>query len=309
MSDVGILLTNIGTPIAPTPSAVKKYLRRFLSDRRVVDIHPIIWQPILNTIVLPLRAKKSAHLYQKIWTEEGSPLLVFSTQLAEKLKQQLNIPVALGMHYSEPSIKLALNTLKKCRKIIVLPLFPQYSSAASGATFEYVMKELRLWRKVPEIHFIHDYADHPFYIRAMANQIKKFSAQYLLFSFHGITQHSIDKGDPYYDRCLLTAQLIAAELNLLPDQWSVSFQSRLGKAKWLEPYTDQVLKEFPKRGITNLSVVCPGFAVDCLETLEEIAMRGKETFIQAGGKHFEYIPALNDSDQHIDLLKKIVDIS
>jgi protoporphyrin/coproporphyrin ferrochelatase len=309
MNSFGILLTNIGTPSAPTPASVKKYLRQFLSDRRVVDIHPWLWQPILQSIILPFRAKKSADLYQKIWTEQGSPLLLFSRRITIKLQQQLNQPVALGMHYSEPSIKEALRSLRErgCNKILVLPLFPQYSSAATGSSFELVVNELKTWRKVPQMHFVDDYADHPAYINAVAHQIQPFSSQHLLFSFHGIPAYSVDKGDPYKDRCFLTANLVAVQLNLRSDQWSVAFQSRLGKAQWLMPYTDQVLKQFPQSGITSLSVVCPGFSVDCLETLEEIAIRGKNTFLHAGGKQFEYIPALNDGDAQIDLLRNIVD--
>ena len=309
-SKTGILLTNIGTPADPSPATVKKYLQKFLSDKRVVNIPPVLWQPILRGLILPLRSKKSAKLYQKIWTEEGSPLLVITQRIAEKLQKKLTetAHVALGMHYSQPSIKNALESLRKknCEKIIVLPLYPQHSSAATGSSFNQVMDVLKTWQKLPEVHFMNDYADHPLYIEAIANSIKQNKpTQYLLFSFHGIPLRSVKQGDPYGERCHLTAKLVAEKLQLKPNQWSIAFQSRLGRAKWLAPYTDMVLKKLPQQGITELSVISPGFSADCLETLEEIAIRGKEQFIKAGGKKFNYISALNDNDEQIALLSDL----
>jgi len=308
-NNVGILLTNIGTPAEPSPTVVKHYLKKFLSDRRVIDIPPMLWQPILRGLILPIRSKKSAKLYQKIWTRDGSPLLVFSRNIAEKLEATLNVPVALGMHYSQPSIQHALEQLREqnCQKIIILPLYPQYSGAATGSSFDHVMNVLKTWRDIPDIRFIHDYADHPAYINAIADSLSPLSDQHLLFSFHGITQRAVDQGDPYGKRCLLTATLVSERLNLAPHRFSIAFQSRLGKAKWLQPYTDKLLQQFPQQGVTGLTVVCPGFAVDCLETLEEISIRGREQFLKAGGKQFHYVPALNDTQKHIDVLTKIIE--
>lgn len=307
----GILLTNVGTPDAPTPQAVKKYLKEFLSDRRVVEIPKLIWWPILNGIILQTRPKKSAELYQKIWTEHGSPLLKYSQNIAEKLQQNLNMPVELGMHYGSPSIKTALLKLRAqdVKKIIVLPLFPQYSATTTASTLDRVADVLKTWRVVPEIQTINQYADHPLYIKAIANSIQQHRTdqyQHLLFSFHGIPKKYADAGDPYPDLCYRTANLVANELKLSKDQWSIAFQSRLGRAKWLMPYTDKVLAELSRKNITDVRVICPGFAVDCLETLEEIAIRGREQFFESGGKNFYYVPALNDTIEHIEVLANIL---
>lgn len=313
-NNIGVLLVNIGTPSAPTPLAVKKYLTQFLSDPRVVEVPSLLWQPLLRGIILPLRSRQSAKLYQKIWQPEGSPLFTFSQKISKKLESHLrdkiapSVHVGLGMHYSSPTIDEALESLraKNCEHIIVLPLYPQYSATSTGSTFDRVFQALHNWRAVPKISFINDYADHPAYINAVCDTLKTINKQqHLLFSFHGIPQRYIDKGDPYAERCLLTTKLIAERLGLSPDNWSISFQSRLGRAKWLEPYTDKILQTLAKK-TTSLSVVCPGFAADCLETLEEIAIRGKEQFLHAGGKQFSYIPALNDSDQHIKALAEII---
>jgi len=309
----GVLLCNIGTPDAPTPHAVRRYLKAFLSDPRVVEIPRLIWWPILHGIILRTRPKKSAALYQKIWTDQGSPLLCYSRQLAVSLEKKLQIPIALGMHYGQPSIKQALEELqtKEVTKIIVFPLYPQYSATTTAATFDMVTEVLKKWRKIPEIHMLHDYADNPLYINAItqsiqAERLKQENTSHLLFSFHGIPEYCIKAGDPYYERCQLTVELVAKKLNLQQKDYSISFQSRLGRAKWLQPYTDQILKNMPKQGITHLQVVAPGFAVDCLETLEEIAIRGKHQFMENGGKSFRYIPALNESTPHLDALASII---
>lgn len=289
-NDTGILLTNIGSPDDPTPSSVRRYLKKFLSDSRVVEIPRIIWYPILYGLILPFRSKSSAALYQKIWTDNGSPLTCLSKQLTEKLQQRLQIPVALGMHYGNPCIEEGLETLKKqgIKKIIVLPLYPQYSATSTAATFDLVANVLKSWRDVPEITMLHDYATNPTYISAISHSIKttwetQGKPEHLLFSFHSIPKSFAAKGDPYPERCQRTVELIAAQLQLPVGTWSIAFQSRLGRAEWLSPYTDTILKELPKRGITRIHVVCPGFAVDCLETLEEISIRGKEQFLEAGG--------------------------
>lgn len=309
----GILLTNIGTPDHPTPSAVRRYLKEFLSDQRVVEIPRSIWLPILYGFILPTRSKKSAALYQSIWTEQGSPLLIFSKKIAEALEKNLQMPVALGMHYGNPSIAKALEELraKQVDHIVILPLYPQYSATTTAATFDHVAVVLKTERNLPAIQMIRDYADQPEYILCIAESIQTFwqtheRPQHLLFSFHGIPETFVKKGDPYPERCFLTAKLVAKQLKLHSASWSVSFQSRLGRAKWLTPYTEQILKTLPQHNVSHLQVVCPGFATDCLETLEEIAIRGKNQFLAAGGKRFEYIPALNENKTHILLLEKLV---
>lgn len=310
----GILLTNIGSPTAATPEAVKLYLKKFLSDRRVVEIPKIIWWPILYGFILPFRSKSSAKLYQKIWQAEGSPLTIFSKKLATKLADELKMPVAIGMHYGDPSIQDALNDLfeKKIDNIIVLPLYPQYSASTTASTFDAIAAHLKNVRNIPALRFIKDYADHPAYINAIATSIRNSwqteKPDHLLFSFHGLPKIFSEKGDPYPERCALTAALVAKALELPENFWSISFQSRLGRAEWLSPYTDNVLKGLPQQGKAKIDVICPGFAVDCLETLEEIAIRGKEQFLENGGKSFRYIPALNETDVHIFTIKQILGV-
>lgn len=311
-SNIGVLLTNIGTPEAPTPTAVRSYLKKFLSDKRIVELSRIIWWPILYGFILPFRSRYSAKLYQKIWTKEGSPLLLHSQKIAKKLQNQLNCPVALGMQYSNPSIASALEALQKknINKIIVLPLYPQYSATTTASTLDYIANTFKKWRNIPEICTINDYSNDPGYIHILCNTILKTwqsqGKKHLLFSFHGIPKRYIDAGDPYLDRCTQTVSLITQQLKLTDAEWSLAFQSRLGRAQWLTPYTDNILKSLPKKGINDLHVICPGFAGDCLETLEEIAIRGKKNFLRAGGKSFYYIPALNESDEHITVLKNII---
>lgn len=305
---IGVLLTNIGSPDQPTPKAVRSYLKKFLSDPRVVEIPKLLWWPILYGLILPLRGKKSAQLYQKIWTDHGSPLVYLTEQIATKLQEQLLIPVAVGMHYGNPSIQAGLAKLRAQHvdKIIILPMFPQYSATSTAVTFDQVTAELKHWRKLPDIQFIHDYAEDEGYINALLHAIQKHPVKHLLFSFHGIPKRCIDLGDPYFDQCQKTVTLLTQKLNLKEDQYSVAFQSRVGRAQWLTPYTDQVLRELPQKGVTDLHVICPGFAVDCLETLEEITIRGQEQFLNAGGKSFHYIPALNDEDEHLAVLKNLL---
>lgn len=311
--NTGILITNIGTPDAPTPTAVRRYLKKFLSDPHVVKLPRFIWWPILYGFILPFRSHSSAKLYQKIWTEQGSPLLIFSQQIADALQKKLQLPVELGLHYSDPSIKTALEKLRaqQVKKIIVLPLYPQYSVTTTASTFNSVKEIISKWHHLPELHMINHYAYDENYINTLCDSIEKTwkekgKAQYLLFSFHGIPQRYVDKGDPYVQQCHATAQAVAKKLQLENKQWSVAFQSRLGRAKWATPYTDQVLMTLPKQGITNLQVICPGFAADCLESLEEIAIRGKEQFLNADGKSFHYISALNHHPLHIETLAKIL---
>jgi len=312
-SNVGVLLTNIGTPASPTTRNVRTYLRKFLSDPRVIEVPKFLWWPILNGIILPLRPKRSAKLYQQIWTEEGSPLLTYSQRLCAKLQAHLKIPVALGMHYSQPSISEGLKQLQTygVHKILVLPLFPQYSSTTTASSFDGVAHTLKKWRVLPEIRTINHYTHESAYIKAVSHTIEEAwqtqgKPDHLVFSFHGIPAHYAAAGDPYPDLCRQTAEAIANKLVLPKNFWSLAFQSRLGARKWLTPYTDVLLKQLPKKGVNHVHVVCPGFATDCLETLEEIRLRGKEQFESAGGQQYYYIPALNDSDNHIQMFAEVI---
>lgn len=315
-SKVGILLTHVGSPDHPTPSAVRRYLKQFLSDRRVVKISPWLWWPILHGIILRIRPARSAKLYQQIWMETGSPLLHFSNQIAKKLSDTLKLPVELGMHYGNPSIRQALDNfrLQQISKIIVLPLFPQYSATTTAVTFDQIAKVFKTWQSIPEICTIQNYATDDHYINALCTSIQKHisrhgNSQHFLFSFHGLPKAHIIQGDPYQEHCHATAKRVATQLNLPPHTWSIVFQSRLGRAQWLTPYTDKLLKSLPQQGHKHIAIICPGFSVDCLETLEEIAIRGKEQFLHSGGESFHYIPALNDSDEHVEVLKKIIAVN
>jgi ferrochelatase len=313
ISKTGVLLTNIGTPDKPSNAAVRKYLKTFLNDKRVVELPRFIWWPILYGIILPFRAKQSAKLYQSIWTNEGSPLLVYSEKIKAKIADELQCPVALGMHYSKPSIQDAFEQLmaNNVTRIVILPLYPQYSGTTTGASFDAIANVFRKRRIVPAITTIQNYATNTDYIQAIAQSIQttwndREKKHHLLFSYHSIPQQFVDRGDPYEKQCYATTNAIVDTLKLKSHEWSIAFQSRLGKAKWISPYTSDVLAVLPSKGIVDLDVICPGFATDCLETLEEINIRGREQFLAAGGNAFHYIAALNDSDVHIKLLAKIV---
>jgi protoporphyrin/coproporphyrin ferrochelatase len=316
----GILLCNLGTPAAPTTAAIRRYLRQFLLDKRVIEIPHILWWPILNGLILPVRSRRTSRLYQKIWTESGSPLLLIMERLRQRLQSKLqnslntSVPTAIGMRYGAPSIAQGLKLLSEqgCNHLIVLPLYPQYSATTTGSTFDAVSHELQNWRVVPGLSFIDQYALETPYIDAIAQSIsqhwqKQTKADKLLFSFHGLPQRYIDQGDPYQIQCEATAQAIAQKLGLNADQWQTCYQSRLGPSKWLQPYTDQVLQQLPQQGCKSVDVVCPGFSIDCLETLEEIAITNKKIFIDSGGQDYQYIPALNDSDLHLQVISAIVD--
>jgi len=317
---IGVLLTNIGTPDAPTPKALRRYLNEFLSDPFVVHLPKLLWQPMLKGIILPLRSRRSAKLYQKIWQSAGSPLLTTSKKQAIKLQSRLStlypetqFNVALGMNYGSPSIATALHLLKEFQpeKIIIFPLFPQYSKTTTASAFNTVKKTLLTWRNKPKIAFIDHYYNHEDYINALVNSIKKHwqdeqTQSHLLFSFHGIPKSYINPNEPYDQHCNQTAKLVARKLNLNHDEWTLAFQSRMGKKKWLGPYCIDLLEQFPTQGITSVDVICPGFSADCLETLEEISMTNQQRFIDAGGKKFHYIPSLNDTDAHINTLATII---
>jgi protoporphyrin/coproporphyrin ferrochelatase len=316
---VGVLLANLGTPEAPTPAALRRYLRQFLSDRRVVEVSRPVWWVILNLFVLPFRPRRSARLYASIWTDEGSPLLVTSRRQRELLEESLGraagepISVALGMRYGTPSLPSALRELRDrgCTRVLVLPLYPQYSSATTGSTFDAVFTELQGWRWVPELRTVASYHDHPGYVAAVAATIRERwereeRPERLLFSFHGIPKRTFLAGDPYFCHCQKTARLVAERLELPAGGYTVAFQSRFGREEWLQPYTDATLEGWGRAGVGSVDVVCPGFAADCLETIEEIAELNRTVFQGSGGGRYGYVPALNDREDHIAALRDLV---
>lgn len=311
----GVLLINLGTPQAPNTRAVRDYLAEFLSDRRVVELPAWIWQPLLKLLILPIRARRTAKLYQSVWMDGGSPLAVYTQRLAEKLQANLGdqYPLVLAMRYGRPSIQAGLEELLAAgvSSITVLPLYPQYTAATTASCLDKIGQLLQRSRVIPNLRFIASYFDHPLYIQALANQIKEYRAEqsetnYLLFSFHGLPQRNIELGEPYQQQCFTTVRLVAEHLQLSDHEYQMVFQSRFGAAKWLQPYCDVVLQALPGRGIKHVTVICPGFAVDCLETLEEISKRYRELFLAAGGEHFNYIPALNDSAEQVQLLTSLL---
>ncbi|MHC8440826.1 MAG: ferrochelatase [Candidatus Eutrophobiaceae bacterium] len=319
-SCTGILLSNLGTPDAADTRSVRRYLAEFLSDPRVIEVPRPIWWLILHGIILRIRPARSAKAYRKVWTEEGSPLLAISRRQAAALQAQLDgegepgcLRVELGMRYGRPSIASALEKLRQAnaQRILVLPLYPQYSAATTATAFDAVADTLRTWRALPELRMVSHYHDHHGYIHALAESVKTHQARHgkperLIFSFHGLPEHYFLAGDPYHCECHKTARLVAEALQLEKDDWQVTFQSRFGPRRWLQPYTDMTLKALAVQGVGHLQVICPGFSVDCLETLEEIDMQNRAFFLEAGGKTFSYIPALNDSAAHIDALRQIV---
>ncbi len=319
IDSTGVLLCNLGTPEAPTTGAVRRFLREFLSDPRVVEIPRPVWWVLLNFIILPFRPRHVAKAYESVWMKEGSPLLVISKHqrdaLAAELKTQAgaDMPVVLGMCYGKPSIPEAMEILRKqgVRRLLVLPAYPQYSGTTTAAVFDIVSRELQRVRWIPELRTINDYHDNPLYIEALANSVREFretnpASQRLLMSFHGLPEAMLLAGDPYFCQCQKTARLLAEKLKLADDEWAISFQSRLGKAKWLQPYTDKTLEQWAKQGVESVDVICPGFSADCLETLEEMAMQNRDVFMDNGGKQYQYIPALNASDAHIHLFADLV---
>ena len=309
----GILLANLGTPDAPTPEAVKRYLRQFLSDPRVVDTSPALWWPLLRGVILPLRAPRVAKLYQSIWMEDGSPLMVYSKAQQQALAQRLpDTPVALGMSYGSPSLESAVDELlaSGVEHMVVLPLYPQYSCSTVAAVWDELARILARKRGIPGVSFIRDYADDSSYIDALAKSARDSFAQHgepdlLLLSYHGIPQRYADEGDDYPQRCRDTTRELVSALGLPPEKVMMTFQSRFGREPWLTPYTDETLKMLAEKGTRHIQVMCPGFAADCLETLEEIAVHNREIFLEAGGKQYEYIPALNATPEHIEMMVKL----
>lgn len=306
----GILLANLGTPDAPTPGAVKRYLRQFLSDKRVVDTSRLLWWPLLRGVILPIRSPRVAKLYQSVWMEEGSPLMVYSRRQQQALAARLpDTPVALGMSYGSPSLASAVDDLlaQGVEHIVVLPLYPQYSCSTVAAVWDELARILAKKRAIPGISFIRDYAEHPDYIHALAASVRASFAVHgepdlLLLSYHGIPQRYANQGDDYPQRCRDTTRELVSALGLPPERVMMTFQSRFGREPWLTPYTDETLKMLGEKGTKHIQVLCPGFAADCLETLEEIAVQNREIFLEAGGKQYEYIPALNADATHIEMM-------
>lgn len=316
---LGVLLVNLGTPAAPEVRPVRRYLAQFLSDPRVVELPRLLWLPLLHGIILRTRPARSARLYRAIWTAEGSPLLAIGRRQAEGLRQRLTarcggpVRVALAMRYGEPSIAAGLRELQaaQVRRLLVLPLYPQYSGSTTASAFDALTQELRRWRWLPELRFINQYHDEPAYLDALAGSIRaSWDAQgkpdRLLFSFHGIPLDYFRQGDPYYCQCQATARLVAARLDLPAERWAVTFQSRVGRKPWLQPYTDETLAAWGAGGVAKVQVLAPGFAADCLETLEELDVENREHFLKAGGQSFVYTPCLNDLPEHLDLLADLV---
>ncbi|HBT7661086.1 TPA: ferrochelatase [Klebsiella pneumoniae] len=306
----GILLANLGTPDAPTPGAVKRYLRQFLSDKRVVDTSRLLWWPLLRGVILPIRSARVAKLYQSVWMEEGSPLMVYSRRQQQALAARLpDTPVALGMSYGSPSLASAVDDLlaQGVEHIVVLPLYPQYSCSTVAAVWDELARILAKKRAIPGISFIRDYAEHPDYIHALAASVRASFAVHgepdlLLLSYHGIPQRYANQGDDYPQRCRDTTRELVSALGLPPERVMMTFQSRFGREPWLTPYTDETLKMLGEKGTKHIQVLCPGFAADCLETLEEIAVQNRKIFLEAGGKQYEYIPALNADAAHIEMM-------
>lgn len=315
----GVLLINLGTPDAPTPDAVRIYLKEFLGDPRVVETSPVLWWFILNGIILRTRPEKSAAKYASIWQKEGSPLLVYTRKQAALLQGFLGgrtrapFVVDYAMRYGNPSIPEVLRKLREqnCQRILIVPMYPQYAASTTATATDIVFGELQQMRNTPALRTIKHFHDHPGYIEALANNINHYWQKHgrpekLLMSFHGLPKRMLDQGDPYHCECQKTARLLALQLGLNPDQYAVSFQSRLGRDEWLQPYTSATLKQLGKQKLSRLDVICPGFVADCLETLEEIAQEGKEEFQHAGGGEYHYIPCLNDRDDWIHALADLV---
>jgi ferrochelatase len=312
-SKIGVLLINLGTPDAPDAGAVRRYLAEFLSDPRVVEIPAFAWKPILHGIILRTRPKKSAHAYKQVWTNEGSPLAAIAKRQADALRQRIGgeVQVEFAMRYGNPGIAAAIERLVRsgCTRILAAPLYPQYCAATTATANDAVFAALAAMRVQPTLRTLPPYYDDPLYIDALAASISRqlagldFEPQKLLLSFHGMPQRTLEKGDPYHCHCQKTARLLGERLAIPTD---IAFQSRFGRAKWLEPATDAMLAAYPTQGVTKLAIAAPGFAADCLETLEELGIRGREQFLDAGGTHFARLDCLNDSAQSMDMLEAVI---
>ncbi len=313
----GILITNLGTPDEPTPKALRRYLKEFLWDPRVVEVPRPIWWCILNGVILNIRPKRSAAAYKTVWTDRGSPLLFHTQDQTDALQKQFadkNIMVKFAMRYGNPSIASALEEMQQAgvRRLLVLPLYPQYSAATTASTFDAISEDFQARRWLPDFRFISHYHDDENYIQAMAKKIQAHwdesgKADKLLFSYHGVPQRYLDNGDPYHCECHKTSRLLADALGINKDEYMTVFQSRFGREEWLKPYTDHTLKALPEQGVKSVQIFCPGFSADCLETIEEIGEENREYFMEAGGEKYEYITALNAEPDHIGALAKILD--
>ncbi len=314
-SRTAIVYCNLGTPDAPTAPALRRYLAEFLSDPRVVEIPRFLWLLILHGIILRVRPAKSAQKYASIWTQEGSPLKVWSQRQADALHDKWlgqGVQVRLAMRYGSPAVAHVLDELKQAgvTRVLVLPAYPQYSATTTASVFDAVYAWALRTRRVPELRFVNNYHDHPAYIAALADNIRRHwqthgRKELLVMSFHGVPERTLKLGDPYHCECHKTARLLAHALDLSKEEYRVCFQSRFGKAKWLEPYTEPTVRELARAGLKSMDIVCPGFVSDCLETLEEIAMEVKEAFIEEGGQTYGYIPCLNDNPLWVQALQEI----
>ena len=316
---VTVILANLGTPDAPTASAVRRFLDQFLSDSRVIEIPKPLWQIILRLFILPFRPKRVAHAYEMVWGNDSPMREILLTQVAA-LQQQLilqypefELNIVPAMTYGNPGIQSLLTELSQNPQdhIVLFPLFPQYSATSSAPLYDAFAKWIPKQRNLPGLSIIRDYYQHPLYIQALAQSVRDFRAEHgvsekLLMSFHGIPQPYADKGDPYADRCRITGQLVAAELGLAEDEWAISFQSRFGKQEWVKPYTDALLTEWSEQGVKSVQIMSPAFSADCLETLEELAIQNAELFLSQGGERYQYIPALNSRGDHLQLLNTLV---
>ena len=310
---IGVLLMNLGTPDAPDPKSVRRYLGEFLSDRRVVELPAIAWQPILRGVVLTTRPKKSAHAYSQVWREDGSPLAAITRAQASALKDAFGdgVLVDWAMRYGRPAIADRLQAMKEagCERILLAPLYPQYCAATTATANDKAFAKLATMRWQPAIRTLPPYYDDPAYIAALADSVRvglaalDFTPDAVMASFHGMPQRTLELGDPYHCHCQKTARLLGEALQM---PLTITFQSRFGRAKWLEPATDTVLAAMPGKGIRKVAIVAPGFSADCVETLEELTIRGRETFEQAGGTHFAYLPCLNDSAGGIEMLRALI---
>jgi ferrochelatase len=316
---VGVLLVNLGTPDSPSYFAVQRYLRQFLGDRRVIETSRLIWLPLLYGVVLPFRPIKTVRKYRKIWMRDGSPLAVYSRLLTAKVGAVLRarfgdgIRVELGMTYGNPGVARAVKVLaeQNVKKLLVLPMYPQYCSSTTGSVFDRTAKVLQRWRWIPETRFVNDYHRDPGYVAALTTSIENHWKQagersHLLFSYHGIPAVYVQEGDPYQAQAEATTRLVVARLGLAEGEFSHCYQSRFGSVVWLQPYTEDTLKELAKRGLRKLTVVSPSFAVDCLETLEEVAIEYRDKFLELGGEELTLVPCLNDDDRHAEALADIV---
>jgi len=316
---IGVLITNLGTPDAPTPKALRRYLKEFLWDPRVVEVPRPIWWLVLNLVILNIRPRRSAEAYSTVWTEEGSPLMVHTKAQAKAIGERCkeaygdDVVVDFAMRYGNPSISSVLDKMLNAgvRKLVVLPLYPHYCASTTGSTFDAISHDFTQRRWIPDMRFISHYHDNPEYISVLADKVKKHwdehgKADKLILSYHGIPKRYLTNGDPYHCECHKTSRLLAEALGLNKDQYMTTFQSRFGREEWLKPYTDETLKSLPEQGVKSVQIMCPGFSADCLETIEEIGEENREYFIESGGERFEYIEALNSDSSHIEMLFNII---